>query len=211
LQLRTVERNEWEERVMRLLGVLAVTLLFLSPLSAAAQGWFEYVNQEDRFSVNFPSQPEISDQDYLSASGASIPARKYETSDGDARYTVTVVDYSDAVPEDKGGAIQHAADSYRNSGGEVTYDNAGGVDGIDGHMMQLTNADESRSFVQIAYHLDRLYVVDATVPAGSIVPGHFQQSLVMLDDQGRRVRFQTNEQGERYRVIPNSGGEPFVE
>jgi len=78
-------------------------------------------------------------------------------------------------------------------------------------MVQLTNEDQSRSFVQIAYHLDRLYIVDATVPAGSIVPGHFQQPLVMLDDQGRRVRYHTSEQGERYRVIPNSGGEPFVE
>jgi hypothetical protein len=65
--------------------------------------------------------------------------------------------------------------------------------------------------VQIAFHEDRLYIVDATVPAGSIVPGHFQQSLVMLDEQGRRVRYQTNDQGERYRVIPGGGGAPFVE
>jgi hypothetical protein len=196
---------------MRLLGILVVTVLALSPLSASAQGWFEYVNQEDQFSVNFPSQPEISELTYLSETGASLPAHRYETSDGAARYTVTVVDYSTAVPEDIGNALHHAADSYRNGAGEVTYDDAGGVDGIDGRMVQLTNEDESRSFVQIAYHLDRLYVVDATVLAGSIVPGHFQQSLVMLDDQGRRVRYQTNEQGERYRVIPNSGGEPFVE
>lgn len=196
---------------MRMLGVLAATVLFLSPVGTSAQGWFEYVNREDRFSVNFPSQPDISELVYVSETGASIPARNFETSDGDARYTVTVVDYSSAVPEGFGAAIQHAADSYRNSGGEVTYDDAGGVDGIDGHMVQLTNEDESRSFVQIAYHLERLYIVDATVPAGSIVPGHFQQSLVMLDDQGWRVRYQTNEQGERYRVIPNSGGEPFVE
>ena len=196
---------------MRILGTLAVTLLLLSPPGAWAQGWFEYVNREERFSVNFPSQPEISDLDYLSATGSSIPARKFETSDGDSRYTVTVVNYSGSAPEDIENAIQHAAGSYRNSGGNVTYDDEGGVDGIDGQMVQLTNEDESRSFVQIAFHFDRLYIVDATVPAGSIVPGHFQQSLVMLDEQGRRERYQTNEQGERYRVIPNSGGEPFVE
>lgn len=196
---------------MHIFGILAVTLLFLAPSKLSAQSWFEYVHREDRFSVNFPAQPEISDLFYLSASGQSIPARKFETIEGDARYTVTVVNYSGSVSEDIENAIQHAADGYRDSGGEVTYDDAGGVDGIDGHMVQLTNENESRSFVQIAFHLNRLYIVDATVPAGSIVPGHFQQSLVMLDDQGRRVRYQTNEQGERYRVIPNSGGEPFVE
>ena len=196
---------------MRNIAILITTLLLFSRTGALAQVWFEYVNPEDRFSVNFPSQPEVSGLPYLTASGSSIPARKFETREGGALYTVTVVNYSESAPADIENAIQHAANSSRNSGGEVTYDDAGGVDGIDGHMVQLTNEDESRSFVQIAFHLDRLYILDATVPAGSIVPGHFQQSLVMLDEQGRRVRYQTNEQGERYRVIPNSGGEPFVE
>jgi hypothetical protein len=196
---------------MRTLGIAAAVLLFLASAGASAQGWFEYVNREDRFSVNFPSQPEISDFSYLTATGWSVPGRLFETREGDSRYTVTVVNYSGSAPEDIEAAIQHAADSYRNGGGEVTYDNEGGVDGIDGQMVQLTNEDESRSFVQIAFHEDRLYIVDATVPAGSIVPGHFQQSLVMLDEQGRRVRYQTNDQGERYRVIPGGGGAPFVE
>lgn len=195
---------------MRILGIAAAALLFLAPSSASAQGWFEYVNREDRFSVNFPSQPEISDFSYLSATGWSIPGRLFETREGAARYAVTVVNYSGSAPEDIEAAIRHAADSYRNGGGNVTYDDTGGVDGIDGHMVQLTNTDESRSFVQIAFYRDRLYVVDATGPAGSIVPGHFQQSLVMLDEQGRRVRYQTNDQGERYRVIPGGGGAPFV-
>lgn len=196
---------------MRIIGVAAAALLFLAPAGASAQGWFEYVNRDDRFSVNFPSQPEISDFFYLSATGWSVPGRLFETSEDDSRYMVTVVNYSGSAPEDLEAAIQHAADGYRNGGGEVTYDNEGGVDGIDGQMVQLTNEDESRSFVQIAFHQDRLYIVDATVPAGSIVPGHFQQSLVMLDEQGRRVRYQTNDQGERYRVIPGGGGAPFVE
>ncbi len=196
---------------MRILGILAVAILFIAPERVSAQSWFEYVNREDRFSVNFPAQPEISDLFYHSATGSSTPARKFETRDGDALYTVTVVNYTGSAPEDIENAIQHAADSYRNGGGEVTYDDAGGVDGIEGQMVQLTNEDESRSFVQIAFYDGRLYVVDATVPAGSTVPGHFQQSLVMLDEQGRRVRYQTNEQGERYRVIPGGGGAPFVE
>ncbi len=196
---------------MRFFGIIAVIAMFLAPAGANAQGWFEYVNHDEQFSVNFPMQPEVSDFSFLSATGWSVPGRLFETHEGASRYTVTVVNYSGSAQEDIGAAIQHAADSYRNSGGDVTYDNEGGVDGIDGHMVQLTNEDESRSFVQIAFHLNRLYIVDATVPAGSIVPGHFQQSLVMLDEQGRRVRYQRDDNGERFRVIPGAGRTPFVE
>ena len=196
---------------MRHLGIITAMLLFFVPGGANAQGWFEYINREDQFSVNFPAQPEISDFSYLTATGWSVPGRLFEADEGDARYAVSVVNYAGAAPEDIEAAIDHAADSYRNSGGEVTYDNEGGVDGIDGHMVQVTNADGGRSFVQIAFHMDRLYIVDATVPPGAIVPGHFQQSLVMLDEQGRRVRYQRDDDGERYRVVPGGGGEPFVE
>ena len=74
---------------MRILGILAVAILFIAPERVSAQSWFEYVNREDRFSVNFPSQPEINDLFYHSTTGSSIPARKFETRDGDALYTAT--------------------------------------------------------------------------------------------------------------------------
>jgi hypothetical protein len=198
-------------KTMRFLGIVAAALLFLVPVGASAQGWFEYINREDKFSVNFPAQPEISDFSSLTATGWSVPARLYETQEGASSYNVTVINYAGSAPEDIDTAIQHAADSYRNSGGDVTYDSEGGVDGIDGQMVQLTNEDESRSFVQIAFHIDLLYIVDATVPEGSIVPGHFQQSLVMLDDQGRRVRYARDDNDERFRIIPGAGRTPFVE
>ena len=174
---------------MRFFGIAAAALLFLVPVGAFAQGWFEYINREDKFSVNFSAQPEISDFSYLTATGWSVPARLYETQEGASSYNVTVINYAGSAPEDTEAAIQHVANSYRNSGGELTWDNENGVDGIDGHMVQVTNEDGGRSFVQIAFHIDLPYIVDATVPEGSIVPGHFQQSLVMLDDQGRRVRY----------------------
>jgi hypothetical protein len=196
---------------MRHVGIVIAALLFLAPTGASAQGWFEYINREDQFSVNFPSQPEVSDFSYLTANGWSIPGRLFETHEGASLYTVTFANYSGSAPEDIEAAIEHAANSYRNSGGEVTWDNENGVDGIDGHMVQVTNEDGGRSFVQIAFHQNLLYIVDATVPAGSIVPGHFQQSLVMLDDQGRRVRYARDDNGERFRVIPGAGRTPFVE
>ncbi len=188
-----------------------VALLFLFPIPTFAQSWFEYVNQDEQVSVNFTGPPEISDHSYLSPTGWSLPAKRFEAMEGESRYSVTVVNFGGSPQEDYSAAIQHAADQYRDVSGTVTYDDRGGVDGHEGQMVQLTNEDGSRTFVQIAMYEDRLYIVDATVPPGSIVPGHFQQSLVMLDEQGRRVRFQRNEAGERYRAIPGSGGEPFVE
>jgi len=196
---------------MRYLGFVAGLLFFFVNSAANAQGWFEYTNREEQFSVNFPEEPAIGDVSYKAASGQNIPARLFEAREGASRYTVTVVNYTGAAPEDIAAAIDHAAETYRDSGSEVTYDNEAGVDGIDGHMVQLTNPDGGRSFVQISFLFDRLFIVDATVPAGSIIPGHFQQSLVMLDEQGRRVRYQRNENGERYRVVPGGGGEPLVE
>ena len=59
---------------------------------------------------------------------------------------------------------------------------------MEGHQLQLTNADESRSFVGIYLHENRLYVVEATVPRRAPQPGLFQQNLSFLDEAGERVR-----------------------
>jgi hypothetical protein len=63
---------------------------------------------------------------------------------------------------------------------------------IAGRQIQLTNADLSRTFVQIHMYDNRLYVFEATVPAGAAEPGLFQQSLRFLDGAGRPVRFVDN-------------------
>jgi hypothetical protein len=61
---------------------------------------------------------------------------------------------------------------------------------VEGHQIQLTNADGSRTFLFIAMHENKLYVLDATVPKGYPEPGLFQQSLGWVDKQGRGIRYQ---------------------
>ncbi len=46
-------------------------------------------------------------------------------------------------------------------------------------MLQLTNADQGRTYALIILEKARLYITAATVPEGSIPPGHFQQFEVL--------------------------------
>jgi hypothetical protein len=65
------------------------------------------------------------------------------------------------------------------------------IDLVEGHILHLTNADKSRTYVSIFMHVDRLYIAEATVPAGSPEPGLFQQALGWIDENGRSIRYQT--------------------
>ena len=87
-------------------------------------------------------------------------------------------------------SIQYAATTLfrQREGATVTYDAWHYIDLVEGHQLQLTNADESRSFVGIYLHENRLYVVEATVPRRAPQPGLFQQNLSFLDEAGERVR-----------------------
>ena len=189
-------------------GLVLAALAVSSPTRAAAQGWIDYVNPGDRFSVNFPGQPTVDTISWPGEYGPAFQGRVYTVDAGGARYSVTVIDYSntralhastqknqaDELPIyadlDPVGSIQYAATKlYRQRpGARVTYDAYHYIDLVSGHQLQLTNADGSRTFVGIYLHEARLYILDATVPPKAPQPGLFQQSLSFLDEKGERVR-----------------------
>src|SRR5262245_52798373 len=78
---------------MRLILISTILVLFISG-SLFAQEWIEYANREDRFTCNFPTQPKVTQTTYLSEKGAELPARIYSATQGQSRYSVTVVDYT---------------------------------------------------------------------------------------------------------------------
>ncbi len=200
---------------MRQLKRLAL-LLVLGP--AAAHGWIKYVDEAERFIVNFPSDPMVAEMTYVSEYHAELPARVYSSEDVSGRYSVTVVDYTDiegtlreraertgqrfrgdSIQSDVLGSVAFAAWNIRKRGGEITYDSWAAVDRIAGHQLQVTNADQTRSFFGIYLHASRLYILEATVPPGWPPAIQFQQSLGILDEQGRRVRYIIDVDGNRTR------------
>ena len=173
------------------------------PLLSFAQDWTEFVSMEDRFRMFGPGQPEVEEISYPSEYGVEYPARLYTYEDDPNRYSLTVVDYSEAqrihsertnkTSADDGsiywsvdvlGSIAYAAWNIRRRGGEVTYDAFHYIQRVDGHQLQITNADQSRTYAGIYLHDLRLYIVEATSPAGRPPPTIFQQSLELLNEDG---------------------------
>jgi hypothetical protein len=190
---------------------LAACVLLASTHSAFAQEWSTYTNRLDRFEVNFPGQPTVGDITWPSEYGAVFPGRVYTVEQKTGRYSVTVIDYTDAekihaartnkteadsLPiywqVDVQASIAYAATKFRQRPGvKVTYDAFHYIDLVSGHQLQMTNADQSRTFAGIYLHESRLYILEATVPARAAQPGLFQQSLSFLDAGGKKVRYPT--------------------
>ncbi|MGI9257752.1 MAG: hypothetical protein ACR2QQ_02850 [Gammaproteobacteria bacterium] len=198
-------------RSTRLL-ILIAALSVAGP--AAAQGWFGYTSETDQFTVNFPDEPQIEEITWPSEYGAEFPGRVYTAKRGDAVYSVTVVDYRDSqnihlarsnsTEADSAqnysywiidivASVDYAAQVYRKRGGAVTFDAWAHIDRVPGHQLQITGDDGSRSYIGIFMHERRLYIADATVPAGAPPQGHFQQSLGFVDAAGERVRYDWDE------------------
>ena len=195
---------------MRVTSITFALCALLAAPPVFAQEWAEYVNKEDFFSLPAPGQPTVETITWDSEYGAKYPARVYKWAQGSNRYSVTVVDYSDA--EKIHAAIKHeayvggvgywvidiaasvaqAARMYRERPGvKVTYDAFHYINLITGHMLQLTNPDASRTYVTIYLHENRLYVSEATVAKGQPPPLIFQQSIAILGADGNPVRYKT--------------------
>ena len=200
--------------------LISAIIVLLVPTYALGQGWFQYSNRIDRFTVNLPSEPEMEEFTYESEFDALFPARRYTVLDGSNQYSVTVVDFTDAQRihaemekyeaasaantyiNDQRASVIRAARQFRQRGSEVTYDGWGHIERVEGQQLQLTNPDGTRTFAGIYLHnpARRLYVLEATVPATSPSPALFQQSLGFLDEYGNRVRYQRGPDGGVIRI-----------
>src|SRR5215471_4618942 len=204
---------------MRLMPVMLIVLVLSISVPSFAQEWIEFASREDRFTCNFPTQPKVTETTYRSQMGADLPARTYSATQGQSRYSVTVVDYNQAQPilkekakscpvgaepclgspgdeghwkADVRGAMVYATWKFMQRDAKVTSYVWNFVDLVEGHQLQLTNnADKSRTFAGIYMHENKLYIIEGTVPAGYPEPGLFQQSLGWLDENGVGLRYQS--------------------
>ena len=188
-----------------MIRVLAAAFLVLAVAPVFAQvEWIEYLNRQDRFVVNLPGPPTVRETMYEPQRGDKIPARVYTVEDGPRRYSVTVIDMTSfKEPSDVRGSIAWEAWNFRKRGGQVTYDAYSQIDRIEGHHIHIVNPDKSLTYAGIYLQSRRLYVLEATVPASS--PGGamlFQQSIQILDENGERIRYELDADGNKVRRIP---------
>ena len=92
---------------------------------------------------------------------------------------------------DLAGAMIYATWTFMQRDAKVTELIWNNIDLVEGHLLHLTNPDKSRTFVGIFMHENKLYISEATVPAGYPEPGLFQQSLAFIDENGKGIRYQS--------------------
>jgi hypothetical protein len=201
---------------MRSILLITTVLILVMAAPSLAQEWTDYTSKTDFFHVNFPGDPKVQDINYQTEYGITLPGHVYTVASGPGRYSVTVVDYAGAEKihtakadqckkaggegdacgngwrGDVQGAIVYASfQFFQRPGVKVTHYAWYNTDQVEGHRLQLTNADGSRTFAAIHRHNTRLYILEATVPRSAPAPGLFQQSLQFIDEQGKGVRYRT--------------------
>jgi hypothetical protein len=198
-----------------------LVLLLQMPQSVLAQEWEQYVSTRDGFQINFPGAPKVTETTWKSQMEYVVPARVYGADRKGEHYSVTVVDYSSLEQQglersktcesgnqqcrgsnagvvgaaywkqDERGAIVYATFKLLQRDAKLTSLSWEWQDLVEGHFVQLTNADRSRTFAYIGMHEHKLYIVEGTVPEGDPEPGLFQQSMGWVDKDGRGIRYQT--------------------
>jgi hypothetical protein len=172
------------------------------------------------FRANYPGEPNVESIAYETEFHLSLPGRVYSAADALGRYSTTVVDYRDverlhnersakclaakgANQQDGdtcqndfvmevGGAIDHAASHFlKRDGVKITQYGTYYIDLVSGRELHLTNPDGSRTHAAIHQHAGRLYIHEATVPAGMPEPILFMQSLAWVNEQGLVIRYRT--------------------
>lgn len=204
---------------MRNLKIILITLIVAIPAASFSQGWILYADQEHRFSINFTREPDVHNFDYISEYGATFPGRTYSVRENGGLLSLIVIDFRDGEEKyaelidktddapvsslwlyDQRGSIPYEASKLRERGGKILYDNWHHIDLVEGLNIVISNADGSSTYAGLYLHANRLYMMEATVPAGFPPQSLFQQSLSFLDDEGRRIRYQLSLEGERTRL-----------
>lgn len=206
--------------MMRDATTLVFAFVLSMAVPAVAQDWTEYQNIRDGFKVVFPGQPQVAETTWKSEFDYMLPARMYSAERGQERYLLTVVDYSGIEQQgiahrktcaagaetclgselagpgywkhDVRGALIYATSKFLQRDARVTHYLWNHQDLVEGQELQLTNnADQSRTFVFVAMHEMKLYVLEGTVPKGYPQPALFQNSMGWLDKEGNGIRYQT--------------------
>ena len=205
--------------MMRNLKIILKILIVAIPATSYSQGWILYTDQEHHFIINFTREPDIQNFEYTSEYGATYPGRTYSVEENGRLLSLMVIDFRDGEEKyaelidktddaplsslwlyDQRGSIAFEASKLRQRGGEILYDNWHHIDLVEGLNIVIENINGSSTYAGLYLHSNRLYMMEATVPAGFPHQSLFQQSLGFLDDEGRRIRYRLTPEVERTRL-----------
>ena len=189
--------------VFRLISDVSIMLI---SSTALAQRFAPFESMEDRFRILAPAGGfDIETTEFESEYGIVVPARVHKAETDGGTYTLTVVDFTNAVDlhrelgahisvygeVDVRASVAYVARQIRERAESIEYDNYHYIGRVDGHQLHTTNPDGTRTYAGIYLLESKLYVIDATVNPGAPPGGIFQQSLEFLDDDGNGIMFRT--------------------
>jgi hypothetical protein len=176
---------------MRLFACVLTVLAVSVP--AAAQGWKEYADPGNGFTVSFPAAPRIETTTYQAADGNAVQAKVYSVMQDGAVFKMTVADLSHAAM-DESAVIDHAIKTL-SQGGEIKVNIPARINRVYGRQLSIVGADGSHASVAVFYHKARLYQIEGKAQAaGNGTVGNdaasyairFQQSLVFTGGESNR-------------------------
>jgi hypothetical protein len=205
---------------MRFSPIVPAAVLLCLSQPAFGQDWTRFVSAEAGFSANYPGQPKVETTTYLTEYRQQVPATTYTAADALGRYSTTVVDYRglEKLHADRTGKCLAAKGANQQDGdtcqNDFRVDVAGATDYavwnfmkrdgvkmthymfyfvelVSGRLLQMTNADKTRTYAAIHQHAGRLYIHQATVSPGMPEPILFMQSLAWADSKGLAIRYRT--------------------
>ena len=170
---------------MRPVFVVSAAFALLASGSVLAQAWTEHENRQEGWMMNFPGEPKLETRPYTTASGATVNAKVHTVEIPSGIYSFTFVELKDN-PQDQTQSIAHAVKVLREKG-RARYDDAHDLDGVTGHQISVAEPSGRLMLGSVYFYNQRLYITEASVPAGAAPPQQFQQSITFLHPDGRRV------------------------
>jgi len=123
---------------------------------------------------------------YTTRAGDSVPARQFFVEQGANRYVVTVVQFAGGRAEDRR-TVEHAAEGLRRRG-EVRFQAYADYDpGIPGRQLNIFETGGRQLRASIYMYDRRLYITEASAETGDLAAIQFEQSIMLLDEDGEDV------------------------
>ena len=169
---------------MRQIFLLIAALVIAASPAKGAADWEEYVYPEDRFAIQFPSEPSLTTAPYETTITSGLSANVYSLEFENILFEATVIEL-DGLMEDGANFVIEAAYNLQRAGDVIFHDfpRVGGRGNATFGITMVVDTEDGRRIRSSSYFANgRFYKVDAIVlPArgdkDQAVPFRFDQTL----------------------------------